>query len=105
MVYLGATLLVFVDREAADIGYYRLVEQSSERRQLLAYDGIDSRILQSYGIYHAAPALGYARRRIAETRLARSTLDGYGVEDVEIVEIGELAAEAESAAGRNDGVV
>ena len=73
MVYLGATLLVFVDREAADIGYYRLVEQSSERRQLLAYDGIDSRILQILRIYHAAPALGYARRRIAETRLARST--------------------------------
>ena len=101
----GAAFGILVDRESADVGDDGFVEYRAQMRQLLRDDGIDARVLQSDRVDHAGAALGYARRRVAETRLARGALERQGAKYVYVVELVVLAAEPEGAAGGDDGIV
>ena len=73
--------------------------------QLSFHDHLDARVLQADGVEHAHRRFGDTRSRIAKARLRRSALDGDAAQQAEIIQLGEFAPEAETAAGRNDRVL
>ena len=100
-----ADLDVFIERKAADIRHDGLVENTRELGKLLGDDRVYAGILKSHGVEHAALHFSDARLGIAETRLARRSLERERTETVDVVQFRELVPVAKCAARGNDGVV
>ena len=104
-VELLADLDVFIERKTADVRHDGLVENARELGKLLGDDRVHAGILKAYGVEHTALHFSDARLGIAETRLARRSLERERAEAVDIVEFCELVAVAEGTARGNNGVI
>ena len=96
---------VILHRKAADVGHHGLMEALGQAGQFLGNNLIHAGILQADGIDHARAALGDTGSGISETGILGSSLEGKATQTVDIIQLGELIAVAEGAAGGDDGVV
>ena len=75
LIQLLAALNVLLDREATDICNNWLTEDFAQLRQLVCYDCIYTRILQTYRVNQTRWALCDTRCSIAKTSITCSTLE------------------------------
>ena len=103
-VHAAAGLAVFVYRETADVGDNRAIIYIAQLGQLVADHLVDARIHQAHGIDHPRRAFGHAGQRVAEARVECGALYRDGAQSVKVVIRSHHVAEAEAAAGRDDGI-
>ena len=68
-------------------------------------EGLDSHVLESYGVEHSRRGFGHTRVRVTLTSFACGAFDDDAPKPVEVDEVGEFFAIAEGAAGGHHGVL
>ena len=104
-VCLGAALHVLVHGEAADVVDDGFRVDLPQPGQLLRQHPVDAGVLEPHGVEHPALGLGDAGGGVAEPGLPCGALDADSPQAVDVIPLGELVAEAEGAAGGDDGVL
>ena len=90
---------------AAHVGHNGLTEALGQLGKLLGDDLLHTGILQTHGVDHATLALRNTGSGVTESGILGGSLEGEAAEAVDVVQLGELVAVAERAAGGDDGVV